>query len=164
MCRSDSRTPTSPRSRSGSRLQNLVRCVPGRLTYVQYASPPGALRTRTRFWWDAEPDALRSAGPRVLQYTSALRALRIRTRFLVGCGTASAVFPGGLRAVRTFGVRPVRCASRRLAGENLRFSGLRNRVCYQFCPPSLPCQRPVEHCPAGRWRFGGTIAEFAISP
>ena len=29
----------------------------------------------------AEPDALRSAGPRVLQYTSALRALRIRTRF-----------------------------------------------------------------------------------
>ena len=33
---------------------------------------------------DAEPDALRSAGPRVLQYTSALRALRIRTRVLVG--------------------------------------------------------------------------------
>ena len=32
----------------------------------------------------AEPDALRSAGPRVLQYTSALRALRIRTRVLVG--------------------------------------------------------------------------------
>ena len=67
--------------------------------------------------------------PRVLmyvQYTSHPRALRIRTRFLVGCGTSSAAFPGGLRAVRTFGVRPVRCASRRLAGENLRFSGLRN--------------------------------------
>ena len=30
-------------------VRNLMRCVPGRLTYVQYASSPGALRIRTRF-------------------------------------------------------------------------------------------------------------------
>ena len=53
------------------------------------------------FWWDAEPDALRSAMPRVLQYTSASRALRIRTRFLRSCGTSSAAFRGARRKGRS---------------------------------------------------------------
>ena len=52
---------------------------------------------------DAEPDALRSAGPRVLQYTSALGALRISTRFLVGCRTSSAGL-GGVAAVGGFDI------------------------------------------------------------
>ena len=82
-----------------------MRCVPRDLTYHVYAAAP--------------------------------RALRIRTRVLVG-GTSSASFrgarrtdrsvSGGLRAVGTPGVRPVRIASRRLARENPRFSELRNLV------------------------------------
>ena len=51
--------------------------------------------------------------PRVLQYTSASRAL------LVGSGTSSAAFSRGSRT-------PVRIASGRLADENPRFDGMRN--------------------------------------
>ena len=74
-----------------------------------------------------------------VQYTSTPRALRIRTRVFVGGGTSSAAFhgarrtdrsvSGGLRAVRSFGVPCVRCASRRLADENPRFGGRRNLTC-----------------------------------
>ena len=163
MCLSASRTPTSPRSPSGKpSSRTSPAAFSGGLRTSSTLRLPTPCRREPAFYWIAEPDALRSAGPHVLQYTSAPCALRVRTRVLAGCGTSSAAFPGGLRAVRTFGVRPVRCASRRLAGENLHFSGMRNLLRHQFCPPSLPCQRPVELCPAGRWRFGGTIAEFAI--
>ena len=35
-----------------SKLQNLTRCVPQGLTYVQYASALRALRVRTCFLWE----------------------------------------------------------------------------------------------------------------
>ena len=41
--------------------------------------------------------------------------------------------PGGSRAVRTFGVRPVCIASGRLADENPLFGGLRNLVRRILC-------------------------------
>ena len=54
-------------------MRNLACCVLRRLTHVQYASPSDALQARTRF----NRGILR-------EYTSASRALRIRTCFWWG--------------------------------------------------------------------------------
>ena len=54
-----------------------------------------------------------------VQYATALRALRIRTCVCEG-GTWRAAFHEASRAVRTFGVRPVRYGFARLAHQNLR--------------------------------------------
>ena len=87
-------------------------------------------------------------------YAAAPRALRIRTRVLVG-GTSSASFhgarrtdcsvSGGLRAVRTPGVLCVCFGPVRLADENPRFSG-RNLVCGWVQQTKSPAtQRDLAH-------------------
>ena len=70
-------------------MRNLMRCVPRSL---MYSSRPKArtahiasarLADENPLLADTEPDAPRCTGPRVRQYTSALCALRIRTRFML---------------------------------------------------------------------------------